>query len=354
MTRAFISIALLLFLSVCGVVAQNDGDTTAPADTQVSNADFFFVACADQAVVNFSGLMLTNRDIYYQVFAGSGGTGTPLTNLRQVQVDGNFAFSEQIPYINDQTLGAGAGATLRVLIASESSANNPEFESSADDVQDGCASPQNQVGSSVDIGGGEQPQRAVPPIAERRILTPQGTLLNETLRPEDVVVVGARPSETYRAPTAGLIFAECDKFPLATPGIVYNTDPITIYWSWFVESEDFLPQHLENSNYSVKMNTAPLENPTTIGPVEIDGLTWFFYTVDIGNLRPGHYEIEYRLTWDEPISDGFNEFGPGTANEIEASQCNFDVVPNPAGGSPIYRDQYFPTDGPVHDIQPQY
>lgn len=356
--KRLISVMIVLLLGAGSLMAQDDTtgtDTTAqqPAAPE-STVQFFFVACADQAVINLSGLLTSGRDVYYQVFAGSGGTGTPLTNIRQVQQDGNFAYSERVGYINGQTLGGGATATVRLLIAREGSPNNPEFESSADDVQDGCAAPQNAEGASVDLGGGEQQRQQPVSPALARILTPQGTILNETLNPEDVVVLGARLSDTYRSPTAGLIFAECDEFPLATPGILYTTDDINIFWSWFVKEEEFLGQHLEAANYSVKMNTAPLENARGIGPVEIDGLVWFFYTVNVGNLRPGHYEIEYRLTWNRTISDGFQDFGPGTGREVEASNCNFNVIPNPVGGNPIFRDQYYPTAGPVHDIDPEY
>jgi hypothetical protein len=297
--------------------------------------------------------LTTGRDVFYQVFAGPGGTGNPLTGIRQIQQDGNFAVSEQIPYINEQTLGEGAVGSVKVMIGS--SATFTEFEGTADDAQDGCAAPQNAEVGSVDLGGGEQPEEnQVPAPALARILTPQGTILNETLNPEALVVVGARPSETYRATTAGLIFAECDKYPLATPGIIYNTDNITIFWSWFVKEEEFLGQHLDHSFYSVKMNGAPLENALGSGPIEHDGVLRFFYQVDVGNLRAGHYEIEYRLTWRQPISDGFEDFGPGTSHEIEAANCNFDILDNPSGGNPIFRDQYHPTEGPGHDVDPEY
>lgn len=354
--KSFIAVIAVLLLSVQFAAGQEDtGSTTTTTQTQQqapeSTVQFFFVACGDQAVVNFSGLLTSGRDIYYQVLAGE----TPLTSLRQVQQDGNFAYSERVAYINGQTLGGGTTATLRVLIAREGSPNSPEFDSTATDVQDGCAAPQNPEGTSIDLGGGEPERQQPVSPALARILTPQGTILNETLNPEDPVVLGSRISDTYRSPTPGLIFAECDDFPLATPGVVYDTDNVVIFWSWFVKEEEFLGEHLEASNYSVKMNTAPLDDPQTVGPAEVDGLLWFFYVAPIGNLRPGHYEIEYRVTWDRQISDGFQNFGPGTSNEIEASNCNFDVVPNPVGGvERRYTNQFYPSDGPVHDIDPEY
>ena len=41
--------------------------------------------------------------------------------------------------------------------------------------------------------------------------------------------MGARLSDNFRSETPGLIFAECDAFPLALPGIVYDNDNVTVY-----------------------------------------------------------------------------------------------------------------------------
>ncbi len=74
----------------------------------------------------------------------------------------------------------------------------------------------------------------------------------------------------------------------------------------------------------------------------------------VGNLRPGHYEVDYQLTWNAPVNDGFDDFGPGTDNPIEANTCNFNVLRNPDNGPVSYTGMFNPTTYPVHNITPDY
>jgi hypothetical protein len=249
-------------------------------------------------------------------------------------------------------VGGGGTASARVFIAREGNAETIDFDTSVNDVQDGCSNPQNAVGTSADAGAGAQPQ--APTAPSTTILTPGGTPLNPNLQAEPGVFIGARPSDRFRSQTPGLIFAQCDNFAQALPGIVYDTDNVVVYWSWFARDAETMQQHLDNAQYSVKMNTAPFPQVKRSEPTEINGDLWVFYTAEIGNLRPGHYEIEYRLNWANPISDGYDDFGPGTGNPQDASQCNFDVERNPAGQDIFYNMMYTPTDGPVHDIVPEF
>jgi hypothetical protein len=48
-------------------------------------------------------------------------------------------------------------------------------------------------------------------------------------------------------------------------------------------------------------------------------------------VKPGYYTIGYRLSWDNSISDGFEEFGPGTETERITGGCDFEVRANPQG-----------------------
>jgi hypothetical protein len=51
--------------------------------------------------------------------------------------------------------------------------------------------------------------------------------------------------------------------------------------------------------------------------------SWY---VPAGELtEPGTYRIEYRASWSQQISDGYELFGPGTNNLIEEGSCTFTV-----------------------------
>mgnify|MGYP007037822888 CR=1 FL=1 len=48
----------------------------------------------------------------------------------------------------------------------------------------------------------------------------------------------------------------------------------------------------------------------------------------LGNLQPGQYYLEYTVEWDAPITDGYDDYGPGTDNEFLTSGCGFNILPN--------------------------
>jgi hypothetical protein len=43
------------------------------------------------------------------------------------------------------------------------------------------------------------------------------------------------------------------------------------------------------------------------------------------------------VTWANPITDGYDDYGPGTGNEQITGNCDFTVSPNPSGTAVEYR-----------------
>jgi hypothetical protein len=331
--------------------------TTTTTGTAVpsSAVDSFFVACSDAAVVNLSGSLLNNFSVYFQIFASDGSA---ITSLRRVEASGDFTFSERIAYPAGTALGGGAALTMQVIVARTSDSSRVDFDFVVSDVQDGCQAPRFTTATSSDtgIGGGsgttETAGDGVTGVGfTRSILAPNG-VLNPNLQPEAAVVIGVRPSERFRSETPGLIFAECNDFPLANPGLVYDSDRVTVYWSWFTRTREQMDQHLANAQYSVRMNSATFPRVQVSEPTVRNGNVWVFYSADAANLRPGHYEVEYRLTWATAVNDGYADFGPGTDNVQEAGNCNFNVLQNPNGISVFYNNEFFPTTFPVHNLSP--
>lgn len=333
-----ITFAALLF-TVGYALAQEDntdtGETTTTTDTE-SSVTILVVICETNAVVNFSGTMEAGLDVYYQVFSGASGTGNALTALRQVSVNGSYGFSEIANYNAGSTVAAGATASARVIIASETNSSSIAYETTVNDIQDGCSNPQFQTGASTDAGSSTTSTSG----GTSTILSPFGGFLNPGYTPTEapVVVIGARDVLPPRQQTPGLIFAECDQYEAANPGLIYDTDTLTVFWSWFASTPELVQQHIDNAIYEVGIfDSVPFVEPVIVSDIVQRGRNyWVFYTISAGNAKPGSYPIEFKLSWANPISDGYDDYGPGTANERINGTCAFTVRPNPDGRAVSY------------------
>jgi hypothetical protein len=105
-------------------------------------------------------------------------------------------------------------------------------------------------------------------------------------------------------------------------------DNVYVEWSWYVALPEFMDEHLKNAHYEVRLDGKLLENwrqyATEMRVEEGRWIVYWYYPV--GKLTAGEHEIDYKLTWDEAISDGYKDFGPGTANETNEGNCTFTVV----------------------------
>lgn len=315
-------VALFTF-SLVPAVAQED---VGPGST----VTILVVICEDQAVVNFSGTMQPGFDLYYQIYAGSQGTGEALTSLRRLQVSGEYSVSERVNYREGVTIAAGGIGSAYVAIARAGAPDSTVYTEFVDDIQDGCADPQFGIGEGLDAGDATAPTTTTQPSS---ILSPFGGVINPGYIPPEKPLVVVGPREEFVRPrqeTPGIIFAECNAFPVAEPGVLYDTDQIVIFWSWFAATPELVQEHIDNVNYSVTYyGVLPLPEPITRTQIEQRGGDyWVFYYSRLGNLRPGRYYIQYRAWWDQPISDGYANYGPGTGNELEANGCGFQILRN--------------------------
>ncbi len=360
-----IALATLLLVLSLGAAVSTNAQTTktaTPVPTTAgptSSVQAYIVVCSDSAILNFTGDMVAGYDIYYQVFSGSTGSGTALTGVRQVPVDGTFAVSDRVVYNTGLTVATGGVASANVSAARTSNPSSVAFSFVVSDVQDGCNNPQNQLIASADLGGsgggGATADTTSGSVGfKTSIMAPGGSALNPNLKPEDAVVIGDRLSDHFRSDTAGLIFAECDAYPLAEPGIIYDNDTVTIYWSWFTKTQAEMQQHIDNALYTVHLNTANLPMTTRSTPTLIGGNYWVFFTATVGHLRPGHYEVGYLVQWANPVNDGYSDYGPGTSRTRQNGICNFDVKQNPDGQTVPHTGMYFPSTYPVHNINKDY
>lgn len=111
-----------------------------------------------------------------------------------------------------------------------------------------------------------------------------------------------------------------------TPDPIRSDQTVSIWWSWFVARPELMQDHLDNANYEVLLDGRLLANyedyqtEMTRLPNGDWDVAWY---IPVGTLNPGRHEVIFRLTWDEPVNDGYAAFGPGTRNETDEGNCVF-------------------------------
>lgn len=112
---------------------------------------------------------------------------------------------------------------------------------------------------------------------------------------------------------------------------ITTNDSISIYWSWFVYEPELMQDHISNVEYEILLDGFVIDDWDRYrgtmfqDPLENNNWTVYWYA-PVGPLSAGEHTLEYRATWSEAISDGRDDFGPGTANEVESGRCTFIVI----------------------------
>lgn len=111
------------------------------------------------------------------------------------------------------------------------------------------------------------------------------------------------------------------------PSTPTTNDNVYIWWSWYVTREEYMEPHLKNATYTVRLDGEKLENwANYASEMKQEGGLWFVYWYyPVGKLSAGEHEVTYLLSWDEAITDGYDDFGPGTDQEVNEGHCTFTV-----------------------------
>jgi WD40 repeat protein len=157
---------------------------------------------------------------------------------------------------------------------------------------------------------------------------PDGTQF-ATLDKGGQVVVWDIPADLAAADTAVDIFAYCDDLSgrKKQPGAA---DDVNIIWSWYATEIGLIFDHMGWSSYSITLDGQALPVDTALrsairrDPANDNHWT-LYYSLNVGALTPGTHTITYDLTWDKAISDGLEQFGPGTPNLDDSGACTFEV-----------------------------
>lgn len=337
--RATKSLLLLLlpFALLFSVQAQDETEYT-------STVNWFYSACEDRMVIDLSGTMESGYDLYFQAFDTYGGLGEALTGLRRVSVDGDYAVSQAIYWLEGVTRTLGTPVSVVIRIGRENDPDSTIFEAPSDDILGECEAPASTLVEGIDISAGPKL------VSSSGVFTPDGGILNPVYsRPiEPIVQIGARPSDAIdpgRTENPGLIFAECADVDGADPGILYDTDTIRVFWSWFAKTPEQVQHHIDTAQYAILLHGLEIPNVVVSEIKQVPGSInwWVFYTVNFGDKwEPGLYEINFAVGWSEAITDGYEDFGPGTENERLGSRCQFRIHENPHGIEVLHEQPAMP------------
>ncbi len=123
------------------------------------------------------------------------------------------------------------------------------------------------------------------------------------------------------------ILAYCQQKDIR-PETPTTSDNVYIEWSWYVALPDYMEDHLKNANYEVRLDGKLLDNWQQYATeMRVESGVWIVYWYyPVGKLNTGEHKIDFKLTWDEAITDGYKQFGPGTPTETDQGTCTFNVV----------------------------
>lgn len=112
------------------------------------------------------------------------------------------------------------------------------------------------------------------------------------------------------------------------PPAVSSGDDVFIEWSWYAAQPEYIQDHLDHARYEVRLDGWNLDDwrQYAANTVVESGVYIVYWYYPVGRLSPGEHRITFRLTWDEPITDGYVQFGPGTDNSVVTGDCTFTVT----------------------------
>lgn len=152
-----------------------------------------------------------------------------------------------------------------------------------------------------------------------------------TLSAEGETGIGSAGSASPQEGVDVLAYCNDPIFRMPAPTNLMAGSTIDIWWSWYARTEAQLQDHLDNMIYEVAIDGVVLRDYTNYQSrirQERDGNYYVYWYVPAGPLAAGTYEISYRISWRQRISDGYADFGPGTARPQETGSCTFTVHPD--------------------------
>jgi hypothetical protein len=124
------------------------------------------------------------------------------------------------------------------------------------------------------------------------------------------------------------VLAYCDNRALGAPppSNLASGSTIDVFWNWFAATRQQVQDHLDAATYTVSLDGDTLDYQRYQGSIrQENGQYVVYWFVPTEPLDAGQHTISYRVTWSRAITDGFEDFGPGTAKPEETGSCTFTV-----------------------------
>ena len=127
----------------------------------------------------------------------------------------------------------------------------------------------------------------------------------------------ARESDANFPEDAVYVFFMSDMAAQA-PQVVSKEDEIIIICVWSTLSMEQMQEHIDNVIFDIKVDGQPVDMDVIgeisefyieDGDITLYDVAFFHF---LGKLAPGLHKIETNISWQKPIFDGWNHFGPGT------------------------------------------
>jgi hypothetical protein len=161
--------------------------------------------------------------------------------------------------------------------------------------------------------------------------SPDGTLIASvgggTLRLWATAGSLPSPEQTMQLSQVNVV-AACDVFGVQPSlGELLDGQSVSLVWSWFAQTEQQVRDYLDAAIVVLDLdglNIRPWIFFTQTLPDEVnDGYPTVYMYAPVGQMALGQHVSRVNVTWVQPISDGFADYGPGTSNLSDGGACNF-------------------------------
>lgn len=165
----------------------------------------------------------------------------------------------------------------------------------------------------------------IPEVQTTRNATPSGGPTGGPILPT-VPAPTAVPGDTTQRSANVLAYCDDRSFGSPPPSSLTAGATINVFWSWFAVTRQQVQDHLDAATYAVTLDGQTLNYRQYQGSIrQENGQYIVYWYVPTQPLSAGEHHISYRVNWSRAITDGFQNFGPGTSILEQTGTCTFTV-----------------------------
>lgn len=163
------------------------------------------------------------------------------------------------------------------------------------------------------------------------VISPDGTLIASvgggTLRLWAVSSSLMTPEQARTLSTLNVV-AACNVYGgRPQQGELMGGQSISLVWSWYASTEQQVRDYLDAALFRLELDgltVRPWIFVTRILPDPVnDGNPTVYLYAPVGEIGRGSHRSLVEVTWVRQINDGFDDYGPDTANPSDGGTCDF-------------------------------